>query len=1196
MVKNMKVEKFEKFPNKEQARFLITSVVTVKVINRMRAMDAFGRFSMKNVLTYCVRVDLGKHMPPDFVKDVIDAFSKIKEEIDEKRGELDFRHSLANYLLKNVLGWGRKKGEGHYEIREREDIRLFNGQNRCVAIIETKNPRIARLTDAHRSELKEHLDDYKGMAQYGALTNGHELKLFEYTGEGELNELASINIDEFVGKGAEALSKTERQKVHLLRRLRRDRFVAVGPEYFRKTAQTIKIEEPRNFDLFIEDLKGSLDELTRVIYERFFKFYWEGGPNHYGGKFLREEAFRRWKGTSVGKEEELEEKFCKETAYVILNRILFTRILEDKEIVKRMISGEGIADLLKWGEGAYEMALKQAYKNVEKFYEHFYEFGIFDWWRLPEDKLGMLTDEEKRTQKEIEDEFNTVVVRDILKRLNQFDFRKVGRDILGDVYQEYLPPAERKRLGEFYTPIEVVRYILDAVGYTPESRLEDKPLLDPACGSGTFLVEAAKRLAKRYDEKLKYPYQPDNAKVIIEGIINNIHGLDINPFACHIAEMNLLFNIIDYLHAVHSRYKDYRLPRFDICCTDSLMPPEMEAAPITEYVTNGRIRSYIEETKRAGEIKKKQFEFVVGNPPYVRVQTLSEKAKGEYNQLYESAFGSYDIYCLFIERGLRWLVENGKIGYITSNQFMMTDYGERIIKIILDNAVIERILDFRDTGVFKDATNYPAITILKKVLDEKIRSATEFKYVRVKQKKKADQILLNEIISNFDKDSFYSSEFDIYRYAQKDLSLKYWSIIPPIEKNLFKRLQSPNFVPFKDITSAIFQGVRTSANNVYVGKLVDSVISQTRTCDFIPSGEQSAHTIECELLRKFLQGREIKRWKLNWSGLYLLHPYSKSKDGVTTLCSQKYLKEKLPKTWDFFLKHKVELENREKGRMKNRNDWHGYIYPKNLEKFEVPKIIAADISNKNSFVLDEGGEWYFTGGYGILLKDEFKDKMKYVLGLLNSKTLEFYFKQLATIKQGGFYEYRTQYLERLPIKIPKTLTEQKIANKIMQHVEQIHHLNKHLDELEEKIEKFPESYFGGEKLVKAAEECKLSKDKYNTKSLALEPVKKAGRELYKLALTKEDYILFSSQTVAKCALEQLKRKSKVRIEEIHGLKVPSEKDASRIMAEFSSDKERVEEIWIEVEKLEQEIDKLVYELYGLNAKDREVIEEFLKKF
>lgn len=162
MVKNMKVEKSEKFPNQEQARFLITSVVTVKVINRMRAMGAFGRFSMKNVLTYCVRIDLGKHMPPDFVKDVVDAFSKIKEEIDEKRGELDFRHSLANYLLKNVLGWGRKKGEGHYEIREREGIRLFNGQNRCVAIIETKNPRIARLTDAHRTELKEHLDDYKG--------------------------------------------------------------------------------------------------------------------------------------------------------------------------------------------------------------------------------------------------------------------------------------------------------------------------------------------------------------------------------------------------------------------------------------------------------------------------------------------------------------------------------------------------------------------------------------------------------------------------------------------------------------------------------------------------------------------------------------------------------------------------------------------------------------------------------------------------------------------------------------------------------------------------------------------------------------------------------------------------------------------------------------------------------------------------
>jgi cell division septum initiation protein DivIVA len=161
-------------------------------------------------------------------------------------------------------------------------------------------------------------------------------------------------------------------------------------------------------------------------------------------------------------------------------------------------------------------------------------------------------------------------------------------------------------------------------------------------------------------------------------------------------------------------------------------------------------------------------------------------------------------------------------------------------------------------------------------------------------------------------------------------------------------------------------------------------------------------------------------------------------------------------------------------------------------------------------------------------------------------------------------------------------------------VKQILQVNKQFNELGEKIAKFSESYFSGEKLVKTAEECNLSKDKYDTKSLMLEPTKKAGKELYKLTLTKEDYMLFGSRAVAECALEQLKHKDKVRIEEIHELEVPSEKDASRVMDEFSNDKKRIEEIKKEVEKLEQEIDELVYKLYGITEAEKKIIEESLK--
>jgi hypothetical protein len=266
--------------------------------------------------------------------------------------------------------------------------------------------------------------------------------------------------------------------------------------------------------------------------------------------------------------------------------------------------------------------------------------------------------------------------------------------------------------------------------------------------------------------------------------------------------------------------------------------------------------------------------------------------------------------------------------------------------------------------------------------------------------------------------------------------------------------------------------------------------------------------------------------------------------------------------------------------------------------FDSPKIMTPDISNTNNFTYDEDKFYIPTSGYVIVLKNGMNDKFHYLyfLGLLNSKTLEFYFKHRSPFIGGKYFRYDEPHLDQLPIKLPQTNDEKKISVKIERYVNQLLQFNKQLDKLEEKIERFPESYFSGEKLVEAAEECKLGKNKYSTKSLALEPVKKAGEELYKLALTKEDCILFSSRAIAECVLEQLKRKTKVRIDEIHRLKVPFEKDVSRVMDEFSSDKKRIDEIRKEVRKLEREIDELVYELYELDAKDREVIEEFLKKF
>ncbi len=96
--------------------------------------------------------------------------------------------------------------------------------------------------------------------------------------------------------------------------------------------------------------------------------------------------------------------------------------------------------------------------------------------------------------------------------------------------------------------------------------------------------------------------------------------------------------------------------------------------------------------------------------------------------------------------------------------------------------------------------------------------------------------------------------------------------------------------------------------------------------------------------------------------------------------------------------------------------WYGYVYPKNIEVMKEQKILVPNIADRASFALDEGGEYAFTSGYGITLKADVAESTKYVLGLLNSKLLDFYLKSISTTLRGGFFRYFTQYIEQLPIR------------------------------------------------------------------------------------------------------------------------------------------------------------------------------------
>ena len=285
--------------------------------------------------------------------------------------------------------------------------------------------------------------------------------------------------------------------------------------------------------------------------------------------------------------------------------------------------------------------------------------------------------------------------------------------------------------------------------------------------------------------------------------------------------------------------------------------------------------------------------------------------------------------------------------------------------------------------------------------------------------------------------------------------------------------------------------------------------------------------------------------------------------------------------------------------MRGRQDWYGYIYPKNHHKLEQIKIMTQLLSTKNRFAIDEAGKFFYiaVGGDCITLKEEhsdFKDYL-YILGLLNSKVLEFYLKHISPVHSGGFYLYIKQILKKLPIKLSKTEEEEKLAEEIIEKVNLILNHHKELSELESKISEFPDSYISEElhPLLEVRESRDLSRESYSPSRLRIEVEDIEGRMIYKVALTKKDYIAFKTESSAKFLFEVLKRKGGIIKNDLLRMYVPSDADAEEIMKEYEGDLERIEGLKREIADWDKSIDELVYELYGLDEEDRKVTEDWI---
>ncbi|MDG7006665.1 MAG: N-6 DNA methylase [Nitrososphaerota archaeon] len=355
--------------------------------------------------------------------------------------------------------------------------------------------------------------------------------------------------------------------------------------------------------------------------------------------------------------------YSTEAANLVLARILFVRFLEDYQMTTRKISNGGIRkfrDFNSYVKDQYQYLLVSAFQDSKAVYARMFEESVYDW------------------AQEGDGELSRILLR-VFYRLNAFDFTKVTGDILGNLYERFLDPATRKDMGEFYTPPFVVDYILEAVGFTKEPG----PLLDPACGSGTFLFRAIEHTITNFRRK-GIPLGD-----AIQEAVKIVHGLDINTFAAFISQLQVIWYLLPHL----TQAGITKLPEFKIYGGIDSLETGTQVS-LDEHLMTPR-------EDAAAAIRENRYQYVVGNPPYVRAERL--KTKTRWSDYYkEVATGKKDISFYFLYRSLEggkgpiadispWLEEGGTMGFIVPFGIADSKAALSLRKVILRNNLRELV-------------------------------------------------------------------------------------------------------------------------------------------------------------------------------------------------------------------------------------------------------------------------------------------------------------------------------------------------------------------------------------------------------------------------------------------------------------------------------------------------------------------------
>ncbi|HJQ49200.1 MAG TPA: N-6 DNA methylase, partial [Gaiellaceae bacterium] len=428
----------------------------------------------------------------------------------------------------------------------------------------------------------------------------------------------------------------------------------------------------------------------------------------------------------------------------ILDRLIFLRVCEDRTLEQDVVLRRYARRTDAYRHLQPEMRRLDDVYNGALFAQHFSE-------RL---------------------EVSDAVIQRFIEQLyfphSPYRFDVIGVDLLGDVYERFLgteitidargrvrfeeKPEVRHAGGVYYTPNWIVRAIVERTigplleGRTPRTA-EQLKIVDPACGSGSFLLGALDYLIEWHeayytanpavDPDRHVPREDGTRRLTSDAkaaiVSENLYGVDIDPQAVEVAQMSLYLKILEAetgssLHEQTRLFHGAYLPSLtkNILSGNSLLgSDEVPGQLMLDEELRHRINPFDwrDDTYGFGKIFEERggFDAVIGNPPYTRAQVLRQARRQEaqlYDQHYASAQASYDIASLFVERGLSLLRgarggdRGGRLGFIVTRTFAETDAGQSLRELLSGQRHVAEIVDFGAGTVFEDVSAYTMLLFL----------------------------------------------------------------------------------------------------------------------------------------------------------------------------------------------------------------------------------------------------------------------------------------------------------------------------------------------------------------------------------------------------------------------------------------------------------------------------------------------------